>query len=285
MKCPKCGYLGFDHAERCRNCGYDFSLAAPPLPDLSIREGDPRIGPLEDLALGNHTAPEPSKSEVSPPRTSRLPLFGAAPPADEPLITKPSPPRAPLAVRRATPAPRGRPPNRPEMLDLALEDPPDASTATPHRTTTPSDAMADAVLPDNTEHDAPVGFRLTAVAIDALILAVVDLCVVYLTMQVCGVDTSELRILLGWPLFAFLAGLNGAYLVVFTAGGQTLGKMAVGIKVVPQQPEASVDLGRALTRELTWILLALPAGLGFLTVLSSGHRGLHDRFAGTRVVR
>ena len=28
MKCPKCGYLGFEHVERCRNCGYDFSLTA-----------------------------------------------------------------------------------------------------------------------------------------------------------------------------------------------------------------------------------------------------------------
>ena len=33
MKCPKCGYLGFEDMERCRNCGYDFSLtAAAPLP-------------------------------------------------------------------------------------------------------------------------------------------------------------------------------------------------------------------------------------------------------------
>jgi len=34
------------------------------------------------------------------------------------------------------------------------------------------------------------------------------------------------------------------------------------------------------------VVLAVPAGLGFLTaVLSRDHRGLHDRFAGTRVVR
>ena len=26
MKCPKCGYLGYQDVERCRNCGYDFSL-------------------------------------------------------------------------------------------------------------------------------------------------------------------------------------------------------------------------------------------------------------------
>ena len=35
-----------------------------------------------------------------------------------------------------------------------------------------------------------------------------------------------------------------------------------------------------------WLVLAVPAGLGFLTALfSRDRRGLHDRFAGTRVVR
>lgn len=28
MKCPKCDYLGFETGDRCRNCGYDFSLLA-----------------------------------------------------------------------------------------------------------------------------------------------------------------------------------------------------------------------------------------------------------------
>ena len=40
MKCPKCGYLGFEHVERCRNCGYDFSLSSPAsqsVPDLPLR--------------------------------------------------------------------------------------------------------------------------------------------------------------------------------------------------------------------------------------------------------
>jgi uncharacterized RDD family membrane protein YckC len=35
-----------------------------------------------------------------------------------------------------------------------------------------------------------------------------------------------------------------------------------------------------------WLLLAIPGGLGFLTALfSSERRGLHDRFAGTRVIK
>ena len=39
MKCPKCGYLGFETTDRCRNCGYDFSLASPaPTAELALHE-------------------------------------------------------------------------------------------------------------------------------------------------------------------------------------------------------------------------------------------------------
>jgi uncharacterized RDD family membrane protein YckC len=79
---------------------------------------------------------------------------------------------------------------------------------------------------------------------------------------------------------------NGSYLVAFTAGGQTLGKMAAGIRVVAAESDSTLDVGRALVRTLVWLVLAVPAGLGFLTaLLSRDHRGLHDRFSGTRVVR
>src|SRR5215212_506534 len=37
MKCPKCGYLGFETTDRCRNCQYDFSLAPfANEPDLTL---------------------------------------------------------------------------------------------------------------------------------------------------------------------------------------------------------------------------------------------------------
>jgi uncharacterized RDD family membrane protein YckC len=88
------------------------------------------------------------------------------------------------------------------------------------------------------------------------------------------------------PLLAFLLVQNGGYLITFTVGGQTLGKMATGIKVVPAHPGAPLDLGHSVLRTLVWAVLAVPAGLGFLTTLfSSDRRGLHDRCAGTRVVR
>ena len=105
-------------------------------------------------------------------------------------------------------------------------------------------------------------------------------------MVATGLTIWDLGVLPKGPLLAFLLIQNGGYLVVFTAGGQTLGKMAAGIKVVPAGSDEPLELGRALLRTLIWLVLAVPAGLGFLTaVLSRDHRGLHDRVAGTRVVR
>jgi hypothetical protein len=55
MKCPKCGYLGFEAVDRCRNCGYDFSLstATPQAEgrDLPIRTAAARVDTPADLPL------------------------------------------------------------------------------------------------------------------------------------------------------------------------------------------------------------------------------------------
>lgn len=53
MKCPKCGYLGFETSERCRNCGYDFSLAVEvsPAAEVPLRSSDDGGGPLADFDL------------------------------------------------------------------------------------------------------------------------------------------------------------------------------------------------------------------------------------------
>jgi hypothetical protein len=138
MKCPKCGYLGFEAVDRCRNCGYDFALSPPlNLPELPIRDDSAEIRPLGDLTLFDAAypvdpsagvtefAPEIERLLGSRPREtpSELTLFGED---DAPLIAKARPPRPPLAVRRATqevPRLRSSEP-RAAMLDLA---PPDAA--------------------------------------------------------------------------------------------------------------------------------------------------------------
>jgi uncharacterized RDD family membrane protein YckC len=136
------------------------------------------------------------------------------------------------------------------------------------------------------ERTASVGARLAAAAIDLVILFAIDAVVLYFTIQICGLSVSELAILPMGPLVAFLIFQNAGYLVAFTAGGQTLGKMVAGVKIVSTSSEEPIDLGHSALRTLVWVLLAAPAGLGFLTTLfSADRRGLHDRCAGTRVVR
>jgi uncharacterized RDD family membrane protein YckC len=308
MKCPKCGYLGFEPVNRCRNCGYDFSLSRAgddPDPDLPIRTEASRIELPADLSLVADRALIEGKAlagSIGVPAggagagagSSRatltdLPLFGSRIPDDEPLITKPSPPRPPLAVRRATPeVPRLRVEQpRMQLFDLAL-DADDRTHASavgqPIGVRDVRSWSADDL--DEPARDAAVSARFVAVVIDLLILAAIDAIVVYFTMQICGVTADELGILPKVPLVAFLLVQNGGYLVAFTMGGQTLGKMAVDIRVVPADSRESIDAGRAFTRTVLWVLLAIPAGLGFLTaLLSQDRRGLHDRFAGTRVVR
>ena len=294
MKCPKCGYIGFEPVDRCRNCGYEFSLvAAPQLPELPIRDHDPRREhPLDDLSLADTSAPAarpPRASARAIDRTSagparsgnELPLFGGPVFGDEPLITKASPPRPPLAVRRATPEVRRlRTESRMPMLEWA-QDPDGGSVASPASRT---DAQS---WPDAHTELEPAAFaaRAAAVAVDLGILLAIDAVIVYFTMQICGLTVEDFSVLPKGPLLAFLLVQNGGYLVAFTAGGQTLGKMAAGIKVVPTGSDAPLDLGRSVLRTLVWVALAVPAGLGFLTALSRDHRGLHDRLAGTRVVR
>jgi hypothetical protein len=130
MKCPKCDYLGFDTGERCRNCGYDFSLiAAAPVaaagvatePDLPLRRAD--VGSPEPVAWPEHldrslrspddqgqpvpfSRPRRSEADVPTARSPRagepaLPLFSrSSVDDDEPLIKMPAAPRPPLSVRR-----------------------------------------------------------------------------------------------------------------------------------------------------------------------------------------
>jgi uncharacterized RDD family membrane protein YckC len=128
--------------------------------------------------------------------------------------------------------------------------------------------------------------RLLAVVIDLGVLAAIDAAVVYFTVQICGLTPQDVGILPKGPMIAFLLVQNGGYLVAFTAGGQTLGKMVAGIRVVSTRADGSLNLGHSIVRTIVWVALAVPAGLGFLTALfSDDRRGLHDRCAGTRVVR
>ena len=301
MKCSKCGYLGFEAADRCRNCGYEFSLSADfDLPDLKLHQDEEAHRDLDDFALVDAAAaPAPRAKDPDFAETTQsrpvvrqaaraMPLFAPGIDDDTPLITKPSPPRAPLSVRRSTPDVarlRSFVPPKPQGLDHGLDL--EAFDAHTDPRLGPSD-RAQAVERDDAGNleDAGIMRRIGAAAVDSTILFAIDMVVIYFTMQICGVSPAEFGLLPKGPLVAFLVVQNVGYLVAFTAGGQTLGKMAMGIKVVSEDIEMPLDLGCALKRTVMWLVLALPAGLGLLSAMfDRNHRGLHDRFAGTRVVR
>ena len=268
MKCPKCSYLSFEAGERCRNCGHDFSMSAPPADDPA---GD-------------------------------LPLFD-----DTPLVSVPASPRPPLSVRRTTqdparlrsrhappavaPPPRVDEPNLEFDLDVGSADAVEAlaleSAASRPAAVTPIDDVA-----ADPRESAPGLPRLGAAVIDLMLMIGIDAAVIYFTLRLAGLDFAQFFILPIVPLGAFLLLLNAGYFVMFTAStGQTIGKMATRIRVVGTSADDvindRVSFGRATLRTAGYFASLLPAGLGFIPAFIGprDHRALHDRLAETRVVR
>ena len=68
-------------------------------------------------------------------------------------------------------------------------------------------------------------------------------------------------------------------------GGQTIGKMLTGIRVIGDD-DRRVDTAGAVLRAFGCLITLATLGLGYLPVfLSADGRALHDRIAGTRVVK
>lgn len=78
--------------------------------------------------------------------------------------------------------------------------------------------------------------------------------------------------------------LIGYFSVLHARSGQTLGKAAMRIRVVTRDG-GRVPIVASVLRTFSYALSALLFGAGFLLALFPSHRALHDRIAGTRVVR
>jgi uncharacterized RDD family membrane protein YckC len=80
--------------------------------------------------------------------------------------------------------------------------------------------------------------------------------------------------------------LHAVYFVGFVGGGgQTPGKMLLGVRVV-RRDGGGVGGARALGRWIGYGLVFATLGLGWIVALfDAERRGVHDRIAGTRVVR
>jgi uncharacterized RDD family membrane protein YckC len=312
MKCPKCAYLGFETSERCRNCGYDFSLSVQidSATELPLHDRDGAGAPFADFDLsGAQTsrtpdaiggmdldrmigadAPAPISAAASSRPVQALPLFSrtGADVDDAAAVTVPRPARPPLSVRRTTPEiPRGRARNARSTprtddapLGLDLDSPEESDKAReserekPHASTVTTSAPLAGAAP-----------RLIAALLDTALVVAVDAAVLYLTLAISGITIADVARIPAIPIGAFFLMMNGGYVIIFTAAsGQTIGKMVTGIRVMNANG-SRVDLGGSMLRAAGCAASLLSLGLGYLPAFfSAERRALQDRIAGTRVV-
>lgn len=322
MKCPKCAYLAFETGERCRNCGYDFSLMPSPEPaaDLSLRVDDQAGASASWIDLVDHGLVEPAAAAAtaspspqiaSPQVAMAVPQSNAAATAlqFEPTLPPPSfrgEPAVPLPLFgsaaadsdepliKVPSAPRPplavrRTPDTPRLraLPKPIERAPEPQLdflAEPVAAASPSAAGSPQAAPQPLETSGP-GRRLIAAAIDHAILFAIDLVVLYLTLRISQLTMSEWSALPLLPMVTFLGLLKLSYFTAFTCvGGQTIGKMAAHIRVIGDD-QRPLDAAHAVHRALAGAVSFLILGAGFVPALfGADRRALHDRLAHTRVV-
>lgn len=266
MRCPQCRRAIRDTRGKCARCGYDPRRTASRGHQLDRMTAAGPIGPLDDFVLRE----APSSSDRSRTSSRQPPT---RPPGRHSRSVRP----ARSATTRHAPArvtiPAGAGATAPEAT-LAFEiSAPPAAPATDRDSRRPDDSLR------------WLGRRLLAWTIDTALLLGINLAVIYFTLRLAGLSIAEAARLPLVPLVAFLLLFDLGYLVVLTAfGGQTIGKMALGLRV-EQCGGEPIRLSGALTRTAAYGVSVLPAGLGLVGVFLRRRRTLHDLIAKTRVVK
>jgi len=321
MRCTKCHYLSFEPEARCRNCGHDLSMDENPPCDSAESVQGSRAADSPRAATAVLTPPRAaavSRAHAAV-ATGELPLFMRAMPGGsdddgaeepEPLVKVPARPRVPVSVRRSTPDPArlrakyGLPETpEPDLLSNILPDALDKTASLHDDQSDLADfpLISSTTMPWPTEPtperlpagwQPPVGglTRLAAAAIDAALLGAIAGGVVYCTLRLTGLSMADVSLLPVLPLAGLFLMLVVGYLLMFTAAsGQTVGKMAMKIRVVGTSPQAVINdritMSQAAVRALAALPSVLICGAGFVPALVGAGLAAHDRIAHTRVVR
>ena len=119
---------------------------------------------------------------------------------------------------------------------------------------------------------AGFGRRLAAALVDGIIIVVIDV----ILQLAAGRVGSLLGFAVGLAYFSYLEG---------STSGQTVGKRALGIRVIDFRTGGSIGYGRALVRYIGRIVSSLPCFLGYFWMLWDKERQCwHDKFATDVVV-
>ena len=311
MKCPGCGQPAPPAGARCLECGAlsamptEGALAPDPdarplreIPGLKkrertwkdevrdrVRERRRFRGGEGDLPLfkgidDDEGAAEEQVAEIDPrPQLPALPesegprlLDDGAPDDDLPIRPKDTVTRP--VVIEAPRVPEAREPVR----RVALEEAPRAWDM--------GSAPGDAPAAAEEEERPAVGLeRLYAALVDVAVLAPIFAVVVYFASRAARVAIPALQP--AWPYLAgyllFLGLVYGCYFTGTT--GQTVGKMAAGLRVVDAAGHPP-GYARAFARAAFGACGVLAAGLGLLPMMfDPARRAFHDRLFRTRVIK
>lgn len=322
MNCPICGQPLAPGSGACPACSRPTStpavegaLATEPAADMGAREE--RMREIPGLRKRERTWRDEVQERVRRRRRERsgvasLPLFPEPALGSEPRPGATVTTRAAVAeaeasldedVERALASLGPEPDRGPIELPLALPEAPRSgrspapvpATASEAVTAEPEAEPEPWILDDDPtptdpadlrppERPARLGERARAAALDAALLGALALLIVFGASRAARVSLPEL--VSAWPhLLGYLLLMGLAYAAYFTGmTGQTLGKIAVGIRVVDHagRPPGAV---RALVRAAVGVAGGAALLAGFLPILvDPARRAFHDRLLRTRVI-
>ena len=273
MRCPKCGYVSFDHLDACKECGAD-------LQEERQRRGVPVFTAAPLLSSPRPISPQPASSAPM----SQQEVKGRLQEIDKLLA------------------------GRSDLIDPALMSRPEAqekpALLLPTDVSAPPYHSPGSGLPPLGSWDraseqvgvAPkAGFWIRLVAwiadIVCLFLATIALAVLVLTTiwfggRLGGEINDQVMALAGYSSAIIVMASGFLYFTLFVGSrGQTPGKMLFGLRIVRVNGQ-EMTYGRACLRSLCWILSLLLFSVGFLMIAFTRQKqGLHDVLAGTYVIR
>lgn len=135
---------------------------------------------------------------------------------------------------------------------------------------------------------AGFGRRLVASLVDGILLSIVGYIIgTLLGQDVTAVEEGTAIYSLEGPAAGFSLLLQLAYYVYFEGGaaGATLGKKALGIRVIDARGGGPIGYGRAFIRWIGRFVSALPCLLGYFWMLWDDNKQTwHDKFSNAIVV-
>ena len=266
--CASCGTVVVLPAKFCNACGHVLSVDAAPgsAAEIEIAPRDvpppdphPAADPPAHAAAHAQAMPEP----VAVPLPAPVMAIAPPPRRDAPRPSKP-PPAAP-----STRGPRSMPP-RP----VAVGPTGTASLAAPAT-------------------EAGFGVRLVAGVIDLAIVSTIQALLLAPVarhwwsreLPATPAEVPYFPILVSLAMVPVALVLGAAYYAFFWGmSGATPGKRVLGLTVVAEDGTTPIGMSRATLRVLGYLASGLLLDIGFL-MIAFGGTALHDRIAGTRVVR